>query len=137
MVLASWTAHPARRRPRDVALVAAVVLLTAGGVIGTFQSLYLGFLAVVILLASVAPFLFPTHYTLSDDGIEQRRAFRSRSRSWDELRRLTIGRDAALVSPFARPNWLDRYRGFVLLFDGADRDDVVDILERKVSRVAS
>ena len=33
-----WTAHPARSRPRDVALVASVVFLTMGAVLMVFQS---------------------------------------------------------------------------------------------------
>ena len=111
-----------------------MVLLTAGAVVGTFQSLYLAALSVVVLIASVAPFLLPTHYELTEQGISQRRALRTRARAWTDLRRLAIGRDAALVSPFARPSWLDRYRGFIVLFDGADREAVVDILETKVGR---
>jgi hypothetical protein len=133
VILAQWTAHPARRRPRDVALVAAVTLLTAGAVVGALESLYLGALAVAILLASVAPFLFPTRYVLSDLGIEQKTVFRARSRPWAELRRVSVGREAALVSPFSRRHWLDRYRGIVVLFDGADRDAVVGILRQRVA----
>ncbi len=133
MVLASWTAHPAKRRPRDVALVAAVVLLTAGGVVGTLQSLYLGALSVVILLVATAPFWLPTHYVLSDTGVRLRRAGRTRERAWGELRRLAVGADAALVSPFARPNWMDRYRGITVMFDGGDRDEIVAILSERVS----
>jgi hypothetical protein len=135
MVLETWTAHPARRRPRDVALVAAVVLLTAGGVLGTFQSALFATIATAILIASVAPFLFPTRYVLTDLGIEQHRAFRSRARPWGELRRLQVGSEAALVSPFARPSALDRYRGIIVMFDGVDRERrerIVHLLRERV-----
>ena len=132
MVLAHWTAHPARKRPRDVALVSAVVLLTCGAVLASFESLLLAGLAVVVLVVAISAFLFPTHYTLTDVGIEERRVFRRKSRQWKDLRRLQVGSDAALVSPFATKNWLDRYRGLIVLFDGSDRDEVVDILERQV-----
>ncbi len=132
VVLAKWTAHPAKRRPRDVALVAAVVLLAAAAVVGALESLFLAALAVVILLVSVAPFLLPTHYVLSDDGIQQRCGLRTRERAWSELRRLSVGRDAALVSPFASPSWLDRRRGFIVMFDGGDRGEIVDILQQRV-----
>lgn len=128
----SWTAHPARRRPRDVALVAAVLFITSGAVLLSFRSLFLTGLAVVIVLASVAAFLFPTHYRLSDAGVEERRLGMRRTRRWQDLRRVQIGPGAALVSPFARPSWLDRHRGFLLLFDGADRDAVVAELERRI-----
>jgi hypothetical protein len=133
-VLAQWTAHPARRRPRDVALVAAVALLSAGAVLASLESLFLTALAVVFLVVAVAPFLLPTRYVLSEAGIEERRLGRRKARRWQDLRRLQVGREAALVSPFARPSWLDRYRGIVVLLDGADRARVVEILEQRVGR---
>lgn len=132
-VLAAWTAHPARRRPRDVALVLCVLFLTAAAVLALFQSLFFTVLAAVLLLASVAQFLLPTRYVLSADALEERRLWGSRRRRWEELRRVEIGARSALVSPFASPSFLDRTRGFVLLLDGvADRDQVVRILEEKV-----
>ena len=115
-VALAWTAHPARRRPRDLALVAAALFLTSGAVLVSFES----------------SFLFPTHYRLSDEGVEERRLGMRRARRWGELRRLEIGPGAALVSPFARKSWLDRTRGFLLLFDGADRQVVVDELRRRI-----
>jgi len=131
-VTLAWTAHPARRRPRDLALVAAVLFLTSGAVLLSFESLFMTGLAAVILVVSVGSFLFPTHYRLSEEGIEERRLGVKRARRWAELRRLEIGPGAALVSPFAKKSWLDRTRGFLLLFDGADRQAVVDELRRRI-----
>lgn len=127
-----WTAHPARKRPRDVALVCAVLLITAGAVLTAFQSVFLCVLSIVILTVSVSAFLFPTRYALTDHGVEERRLGRARFRKWGDLRRLSVGPGAALVSPFAKKSWLDRYRGIVVLFDGADRDAVIHILEERV-----
>jgi hypothetical protein len=133
MILAKWTAHPARRRPRDVALVASVVLLTMAAVLSAFQSIYFTVLAAVVLLISVSAFLFPTHYTVTDLAIEERRLFRTRRRPWQDIRRLAVGRDAAVASPFVQPTWLDRYRAIVIRFDGTDRDDVVRALEHRMA----
>jgi hypothetical protein len=131
-VTLAWTAHPARRRPRDLALVAAALFLTTGAVLVSFESLFMTALAAVIVVLSIASFLFPTHYRLSEEGIEERRLGMRRARRWADLRRLEIGRGAALVSPFARKSWLDRSRGFLLLFDGADRQAVVAELRRRM-----
>lgn len=133
-VTLAWTAHPARRRPRDLALVAAVLFLTTGAVLVSFESLFMTGLAAVILIVSIASFLFPTHYRLSDEGVEERRLGMRRARRWADLRRLEIGPGAALVSPFARKSWLDRTRGFLLLFDGADRQAVVAELRRRMGQ---
>lgn len=132
MILAEWTAHPARRRPRDVLLVVCVLCLTASAVMTAFQSGWLAILSVVILVASISTFLFPTRYVLSDEGVEERRLGHRRRRAWNELRRVQVGPRAALVSPFSRPRFMDRYRGLMLYLDGADRDRVVGILEERV-----
>lgn len=134
-----WTAHPAKRRPQDLFLVGAVVLLSMWAVLVTLESPLLTGLAGVILLVSVAPFLVPTHYRLDDDGVEARRLWTCRRRVWRELRRVQVGRGAALVSPFARPSWLDRHRGVLLYFDGLDdagRGRVVDELRSRVGAAA-
>jgi hypothetical protein len=132
MVLAEWRAHPARSRPRDTVLVVAVVLLSTGAVLASLESFFLAALAAVFLLASVATFLLPTRYTLTDEGVVERRFGRRRERHWKDLRRLQVGPGAALVSPFGRRHLLERYRGLVILLDGADRDAVIDILRAKV-----
>jgi hypothetical protein len=133
MTLATWTAHPARRRPRDVLLVTAVTLVVAGAVLGTMQSAWMAIVAVAMLVGAVSSFLFPTRYEITDTAIEERRALRRRVRRWGELRRVQVGRDAALVSPFARPSWLDRHRGIVVLFDGGDRERIIALLRERVA----
>lgn len=125
-----WTAHPARQRPRDLALVLCVLLLTMGAVLATFQSLFFALLSAAILLASISSFLFPTHYAISDWGVQQARLGQRRARPWKELRRMELGSRGALLSPFAKASWMDRYRGLILQFEGADREAIVDLLER-------
>lgn len=132
-----WTAHPARRQPEQIALVAAVVLVTAWVVLVTLESVWLAVLAAAILVVAVARFLFPTRYRLADDGVHEHALFRHRFRAWHELRRVQVGPGAALVSPFARPSWMDRYRGIILYLDGADREAVLAALRERIpGRVA-
>lgn len=126
-----WIAHPARSRPRDLALVATVFFLTLAGALTMTESVFLTAVAAVVLVAGVAPFLFPTEYKIDDWGLEARGLFRTRARPWSELRRLEVGPGAALVSPLARRSRLDRYRGIYLLFDSADRDRVVAALRAR------
>ena len=128
----TWTAHPVKRRPRDAALVAMVVLFSAYGVMAFTRSIFLALLAIAILLVSIAAFLLPTRYTLDDEGVEERRLGRRRFRAWSELRRVQVGAGAALVSPFARKHWADRYRGMILLLDGAPREQVVALLKERI-----
>jgi hypothetical protein len=129
----TWTAHPARRRPRELALVVAVVSVTMAAVLVSFESAFLAAVAGAILVVAVAPFLLPTRYTITDEEVTARRGLLRRARRFAELRRLEVGRDAALVSPFGTPNPLDRRRGLVILLDGADRERVLAVLRQKLS----
>lgn len=127
-----WTAHPARRQPEQIALIASIVLVTAWVVLVTLESAWLALLAAVILVVSVAQFLFPTRYRLSDAGVHERGLLREKFRAWRDLRRIQVGPGAVLVSPFARASWMDRYRGILLYLDGADRDVVIAALRDRI-----
>ncbi|MEZ4366113.1 MAG: hypothetical protein R2939_07470 [Kofleriaceae bacterium] len=133
----TWTAHPARRRPQDVMLVVAALLLTAWAVTAGLGSAYLAVLAVVILTISVAPFWAPTRYVVDDTGVEARRLGRVQARRWADLRRVLVGPGAALVTPLPRPSWLDRYRGVLLYFDGLDGDRRAEVVAALRARVGA
>lgn len=129
-----WTAHPARRRPQDVMLLAAVTMFSAYAVLVSLGSGFLAALAVVILLVAVTPFIAPTRYRIDGEGVSERRLGRHRFRAWGDLRRVQVGKGAALVTPFARASWMDRYRGILLYFDGADRDRVIGLLRARIAK---
>jgi hypothetical protein len=131
-VTVSWTAHPARRRPAELALFVAVACVTLAGIGYLFESGFLTVLAGVFLVAGVAPFLFPTRYQIDDDGVKQVRLGHRRERRWADLRRVEVGSGAALVSPFARRRWLDRHRGLIVYFDGGDREQVIAALRERI-----
>ena len=135
-----WTSHPARRQPAQVALASAVVMLSAWTVLVTLGSPWLALVAAALLVVAIAPFLFPTHQRVGDDGVEVRRLGARRFRPWPELRRAQIGRGGALLSPFARASWMDRYRGVLLSFDGLGDDErarVVAELRRRLPDAAT
>jgi hypothetical protein len=133
--LIAWTAHPARRRPRDVALVVGVTAVTAAAVLESFGSPLLAGLSALFLAVAVAPFLLPSRFVVTDDEIACERALGRRARRFADLRRVEVGPDVILVSPFSRPSWLDRYRGLFVLLDGLDeprRTELVSLLRSKI-----
>ena len=130
----AWTAHPAKRRPQDAMLAAFVIALATYAVLVGLDSGWLAAIAAMMLVVAIAPFMMPTHYRLDAAGISERRLFVTRTRPWTTLRRLEVGKSAALVSPYTRPRWLDRYRGMIIYFDGGQRDAVILALEALVPR---
>ena len=108
-------------------LLVAAVLMTAGAVMAVVESPFLTVLGVVILIVATAAFWAPTRYVLDAQGATERRLGRTKSRAWRDLRRVQAGPGAMLLSPFARPHWLERYRGIMMYLDGADRTRAVEL----------
>jgi hypothetical protein len=113
-------------------LAVCVIALTAWAVLISLGSPWLALIAAVMLVVAITPFLLPTRYRLDDAGIAERRLWITRSRRWSELHRLDVGRASALVSPYAKARWLDRYRGITVSFDGAERERVIRALQAAI-----
>jgi hypothetical protein len=125
-----WTVHPLRQRPADGALAAAIISLVAWAVLVSLHSLWLTVLAVVILAIATAAFWLPTSYELNQRGATEKRMGRARFRNWTDFRRVTIGDRGALLSPFNRAHWLERYRGIVLVFGDQDPSSIKAVLQQ-------
>lgn len=136
-VVLSWVAHPARRAPGRtvfaIVIVLGMVVLTRIGL----QSNLLAVIALATLLVSTAPFFLPTRYTMTRRGMIQQRARVVRDRPWSSIRRVSAGPGAMLLSPYRVPSWLDRHRGLIVMFDGANRAEVLETARRLVADAAA
>ena len=133
----SWVAHPARRAPGRtvfaIVIVLGMVVLTRVGL----QSNLLAVIALATLLVSTAPFFLPTRYTMTRRGMIQQRARVVRDRPWSSIRRVSAGPGAMLLSPYRVPSWLERHRGLIVMFDGANRAEVLETARRLVADAAA
>ena len=74
----------------------------------------------VLLLASLAPGLAPTHCRVDGEGAARRVLLGWERRRWSEIRRARLAAGGLFVSPLARPGRLDRFRGLFLPLPGGD-----------------
>ena len=114
-----------------------MALLSAWAVLVTLEAPWLAALAVVLIAGGGGRFWLPRRYGIDAGGLVAWRWPRRRRRSWPELRRVEVGPRALLVSPFARPSWLDRYRGMVVMFDGGDRAAIVAAVRARIGEGAA
>lgn len=116
-----WTVHPARQRPLaalgTLAFVALAATLAALA-LGQGSSFYAWIFA-ALLLGSLTPFFFPTTYALDDGGVTVQHLGAKRRREWKAVRRIELGADRVLLSSFAAPRTLDRFRALVVMLHGA------------------
>ena len=129
----TWTSWPARERP-----LAALVLVASSVILGILVrrgtgDAVLGVVTPVFVLGSLAAFLFPTEYRLTEESIEVRSLGVTRSRPWSEMRRMTVDKTGVFLSPFEKRTWLEAYRGLRLLF-GGNRDQVVSFAEARLDK---
>ncbi len=123
-----WRAHPARERPGATAALLGVIAAILVATWIAFGDLVLLLVSVAILGSSFSPWFLPTTYRLDAWGARARRAGVSRARRWEEIRSVHVDRRGATLSPFAKPSWLEPYRGLRLLFS-TNRVEVIAWLE--------
>ena len=127
-----WSFNPWRDRPR-AALAAALITLGMGLLIASLDEpplvrLLLG----LVVLGALAPVFAPARCRVDVDGVEVRGPFGTGRRRWDELRRVSSRPAGLLVSPYARPHWLDAYRGLFLPAPARDRDALLALLRGRL-----
>ena len=135
MRVVAWQAWPLRRSPGRGALAVVIVAGSVWGVSTWTASPWLTVLAAAVLGASVAPFFVRTGYRLSEEGVEIRKPWSRRRRSWEDFRAVLSGRDLVVLSPFERRTWLEAIRGETLLLED-NRGEVLEYVEAMVGRKA-
>jgi hypothetical protein len=127
----AWSVRPYEQAPhkRWVVLVAALLAMGAG--IFVFGELLLGILGFVIILGSTMDFWLGTSYKVSPSGASSRTGLSFSSISWEEAKRVVIGRQEIKVSPLEDGNSrLDAFRGVILKLTEANREQVEDAVRK-------
>jgi hypothetical protein len=119
----TWTVHLAARRPGRAIAAVLVILCGLAAVHLLGHSWAITAVAAVLLLGSIAEFLFPVTYTLDAAGAHARYLASRRIIPWAQVRRVYLGRNRIKLSPLAAPGWAENYRGVLLRM--ADRDAVL------------
>jgi hypothetical protein len=126
-----WTVHPIKRNWKvSVGVITFLVALCAT-IYFSFNSLALLALSVTILVCSLAPFFFPTTYTLQDDCIIVKSLLRRFSKEWASFKSYYPDRNGILLSPFPSPSRLENFRGIYVRF-WYNKTEVVDFIKERI-----
>ena len=124
----SWTVLPARRHFKRT-LGAVLLILTIGIGVGISFSPPWGIFSVLILFISLARFFLPTTYRLTSSNVEILLVGFNQKRSWSDIRRVEKSKGGVFLSPFAKQNRLEHYRGLFLICPD-NREDVYEFAKR-------
>ena len=127
-VLLEWRVHLAKNKPQQ--LIKPAIATVMGAVI-VWQSTHnplLALLMVVLLVLATAEFLFPVYYRLTEDGIYMRNFLTVRTLPWNKVRRCYRGARGIKLSPLAKADWREGFRGIYLWVEGAQQEQVVELI---------
>lgn len=110
----SWTVHRAKEHPVKTVITGVFILLFL-----TFTFITLGVIltlvALLVLAVATHTYFLPIIYTLDNSGVTiDKRIFRY-TYEWSRFRRFFLTSGGVVLSPFAKPNFLDNFRGVHLL----------------------
>ena len=124
-----WTCHPVKRRPLVSVLATLFILLVSAMIHYATGSKGFALLGLVILLASLAKFYFPTTYRLSDKRIMVKTTTQTLYKDWSVYRSCYRDKNGILLSTFAEPSRLENFRGLYIMF--SDNGDAVTAFVKK------
>lgn len=127
-----WTVHPAKR-DRTRTFLSAVLIAAFLVLVAVFYGLFWGIFGFVVLLVSVHSYFFPTSYEVTNDEVVIKNIFMTQKRKLVEFRRIYIGKNGVLLSPFHRKTVLNQFRGVFLLLP-EKRDEVLAFLKERVEK---
>jgi hypothetical protein len=130
-----WTAHPVKRRPLLSAAVTLFILLLAILVQTMTSSTLFGVLALVVLMASLTKFYFPTSYKLGDRHVIVKTTLQTLTKDWSIYRSCYPDRNGILLSPFPEPSRLENFRGLYLMFS-ENKDEVTAFVKAHIGQKA-
>ena len=129
----SWTSHPLKKsRKKTIYLISALFLIWSLVFWATAYSWAFLFLAVLILMASLSPFFFPTRYELTQDKVKVHFLAAKKEKAWSEFRSYYPDKNGVFISPFAKPNRLENYRGLYLRYE-RNQEEVLSFVKAKIN----
>lgn len=108
------------RPPSPVArllVIASAVAMAAIAVV-SMSNLLLALFGAVAILGSALELFFPIRYELNGGGAKAKCGFTSQEIGWGQVRRVEVGEQCVLLSPFSQASRLDRFRGVRLVCRG-------------------
>jgi hypothetical protein len=118
-----WRAHPASER-RVSAIAAFMVIVTLSCATYLSFGIAWALASLVILIAALNRFFFPSRFAIDPQGITARYPLRKQRMHWADLRRFVHDQHGAYLSTRSRTSRFDAYSGMHVLF-GRDRDAVM------------
>jgi len=129
----TWRAHPARERFAVAVAALMLVLAFSIAIFISFNSYAWAGLSLLVLLAALNRFFFPSRFHINSQGITARYLLKTQRLAWKEIRRFILDNHGGYLSTRAIPSRLDPYRGMHILF-GPHREAVIKRIRARLAQ---
>jgi hypothetical protein len=127
-----WTVHPAKRDLTKT-IISSVFIAAFIVLVGVFYGIFWSFFGLVVLFVSLHSYFFPTSYEIDDHEVTVKNIFMTQKRKLSEFRKVYVGRNGTLLSPFRRKTFLNQFRGVFLLLP-VEREDILEFLRARIEK---
>ncbi len=125
-----WTVHPAKRDLTKT-IISGVFVAAFIVVVAVFYGVFWSVFGLVVLFVSLHSYFFPTSYEVDDQEVVIKNIFMTQRRRLNEFRKVYVGRNGTLLSPFRRKTFLNQFRGVFLLLP-EQREEILEYLRARI-----
>jgi len=109
-----WRSHPAADNPRKGIFALIVIIATAVAAVFFMESILWGVFSLLFLFFGLLRFFLPTDYAVDHAGIREKFLSQERVASWRQFKRAIVVKNEALLSPYRKRRFMDRFRSWVV-----------------------
>jgi energy-coupling factor transporter transmembrane protein EcfT len=124
-----WQIHPAKENMRKT-IISVLFIAVFICLIAILYNFYWALLGLIFLVASLHSYYFPTFYEITEQEVIIKTIFSTQKRKLNEFKKIYIGKNGVLLSPFKHKTFLNSFRGVFLLLPG-QRNEIIDYLQAK------
>jgi len=128
-----WSFNPWRDRPLAAAAAALMTLAMCLVIASLGEPPLVRVILGLAVLGTLSPVLSPARCRVDEEGIQKRSPLGTARRRWSELKRAVARPAGLLLSPYARPHWLESYRGLLLPMPSRGRESLLAQLRERLS----
>jgi hypothetical protein len=129
-----WRVHPLTENAWRSILLAVIIFAACYGVWSWTGFGGFVLIAFILLVVSMAPFIFSTRYFMNSEGLEINFLGIRNFRGWEEYRNFYPHDVGVHLSPFRELSRLDPFRGNFIRFAPGNHEEVIRFLDRHIKR---
>jgi len=130
-----WNIHPFKEEPLKSFFLLTFLFILMFLVFLISRNITFALIATILMLISLRGYLFNTSYKLENEIIKIKMLSFQYKKKYNDFKRLYIGENAMLMSPFTFKTKLNKYRGVYIPFPKELKAEIVNFISEKFEDV--